>query len=138
MSEVKTKQLVKKVHCNYIPVSNAEEAVKWYERCLNIKRLNPNEMTMELGNGDWLFLIEAKHKTNTNFVTDKWRGDDYEMYSLTFETTDIQAFYEHLVEQNVEVTPINDGGPCGLQLTFKDLDGNKFHVWEDTHEWEKE
>lgn len=137
MSKVKAPSLVKKVHCNYIPVSNVKESIKWYEKCLKLKRHKPDEVIMELGNGDWLFLIEAKPKTNANFLTDNWRGPDYEMYSLTFETNDIKGFREHLIEQGVEVTPIKDGGPCGLQFTFKDLDGNKFHVWEDTHQWEK-
>jgi glyoxylase I family protein len=29
------------------------------------------------------------------------------------------------------VEPLVDHGSCGLQFKFKDLDGNKFNVWQD-------
>ncbi|GAE32976.1 VOC family protein [Halalkalibacter hemicellulosilyticus] len=131
MSDVKAKPFLKKVHCNYIPVSNVEKAVEWYERCLQLKRVSPEGGIMELGNGDWLFLIEAKQKVNANFLTDNWDGEGFEMFSLTFEVEDSQALYEQLLTEKVEVEPVTNQGKCGLQFTFIDLDGNKFNVWED-------
>lgn len=132
MSKVQTKSLVKKVHCNYIPVSNLEEASAWYEECLQLNRVKPSGEIMELGNGDWFFLIETKQQTNANFITDAWEDKDFEMFSLTFEVENCKALYDHLVNKGADIEPISDRGPCGLQFTFKDLDGNKFNVWQDT------
>lgn len=127
-----TQSFVKKVHCNYIPVSNLKEAAVWYEECLQLNRVKPSGEIMELGNGDWLFLIETKEQTTANFMTDAWEGKEgYEMFSLTFQVENCQAFHDHLVNNGVQVEAISDRGVCGLQFTFKDIDGNKFNVWQD-------
>lgn len=84
-----------------------------------------------LGNGQWLFLLETKEKKTANFMTDQWEGDQYEMFSLTFEVENIVEVHKRLRESGVYVEPISDQGSCGLQFTFKDPDGNKFNVWQD-------
>ncbi|MFD2043546.1 VOC family protein [Ornithinibacillus salinisoli] len=129
-SNVRT-PLLKKVHCNYIPVKSLEESAEWYEKVLGLKRFKDDGSIMVLGEGEWLFLLETKNEFTPNFFTDQWDGENYEMFSMTFEVDDIQLVYQNLQAHNVELEPIFDDGPCGLKFTFKDISGNKFHVWED-------
>jgi hypothetical protein len=53
------------------------------------------------------------------------------MFSLTFETEDIINLHAALRKSGTYVESIMDQDYCGLQFKFKDLDGNKFNVWQD-------
>jgi predicted enzyme related to lactoylglutathione lyase len=123
--------LLKRVSHNYLPVSNLKQASDWYVRYLGLKKFKPDGSILILGNGQWLFLLESKSKRNANFVTDHWEGNDYEMFSLTFETDDIVNLHASLRNGGTYVESIVDQDSCGLQFKFKDLDGNKFNVWQD-------
>lgn len=128
------KPLLKRVSHNYLPVSNVELAAEWYKETLGltVRPRNPGEgAILVLGNGQWLFLLETKEKKTANFVTDQWEGDDYEMFSLTFEVENIVEVHKRLRESGVHVEPLIEEGSCGLQFKFKDPDGNKFNVWQD-------
>lgn len=125
------KPLLKRVHCNYLPVSNLEKASKWYEENFNLKRFNTEGSIMVLGEGQWLFLIETKEKRTANFITDQWDGENYEMFSLTFEVENIVGLHKKLRENGVQVEPLVDHDGCGLQFKLKDTDGNKFNIWQD-------
>jgi len=125
------KPLLKRVSHSYLPVSDLKRALKWYVQYLGLTQLPRNEAILILGNGQWLFLLESKSNKNANFVTDQWDGDDYEMFSLTFETDDIIKLHDSLRKSGTYVEPIVDQDSCGLQFKFKDLDGNKFNVWQD-------
>jgi predicted enzyme related to lactoylglutathione lyase len=125
------KPLLKSVHCNYLPVTDLKRAADWWEEYLGLKRFKPDGSILILGNGQWLFLLESKSKTNANFTTDLWEGENYEMFSLTFEVDDIVKVHKSLQESGAEVYRLEDRDRCGLQFTFKDLDGNKFNVWQD-------
>ncbi|GAA0371969.1 VOC family protein [Bacillus horti] len=129
--EVKTKPLLKKVHCNYLPVSDLKKAVDWYIQYFSVKQLEANDKILVLGSGQWLFLLESKTKENANFYTDHWDGENYEMFSLTFEVEDIIQLHQSLQHSGAYVGPLVDHGSCGLQFVFKDLDGNKFNAWQD-------
>lgn len=124
------KPLLKGVHCNYIPVADVNRAREWYMRVLGLKPRSPEGGIMIMGSGQWLFLIESKDRPNANFTTDDWEGENFEMFSLTFETEDIVALHESLRENGAQVEPVTDYGSCGLQFRFKDPDGNKFNVWQ--------
>lgn len=134
--EKKIGPLLKRVSHNYLPVKDMKKAKEWYTKYLGLEQVNPTATNrdgsiLELGNGQWLFLLETKSTKNANFVTDQWEGDNYEMFSLTFETDDIIKLHESLRKSGTQVEPIVDHGGCGLQFKFKDLDGNKFNVWQD-------
>lgn len=122
--------LLKGVHCNYIPVADLERAKEWYMRVLGLRAFRPDGGILIMGSGQWLFLIESKDRPNANFTTDCWEGENFEMFSLTFETEDIVALHESLRENGAQVEPVTDYGGCGLQFRFKDPDGNKFNVWQ--------
>ncbi|WP_309274239.1 VOC family protein [Paenibacillus sp.] len=116
--------------CNYLPVSDLSRSRAWYMLVLGLKPFDRNESILIMGSGQWVFLLESKDRSNANFMTDSWEGKDFEMFSLTFETENIVALHKSLVEHGVEVEPITDKGSCGLQFRFKDLDGNRFNVWQ--------
>lgn len=124
--------LLKGVLCNYIPVADMPRAKEWYTRVLGLKPRSPEGGIMIMGSGQWLFLMESKTPGNANFVTDHWEGDNFEMFSLTFETEDIIKLHQSLQANGAEVEPIVDYGGCDLQFRFKDLDGNKFNVWQNS------
>lgn len=131
--QVTQKPMLKKVLCNYLPVSNLELAAKWYEETfgLTVKKRDPGGAILILGDGQWLFLLEAGGKGTANFVTHQWDGEEYEMFSLTFEVENIVDLHKRLRENGVDVEPLADLDSCGLQFKFKDPDGNKFNVWQD-------
>ncbi|MDP5274884.1 VOC family protein [Chengkuizengella axinellae] len=132
--QVLQKPMLKRVHCNYLPVSNLEVATKWYQEIFGLKarKCDPKEGSiLILGDGQWLFLLESNEKRTSNFITDQWDGKGYEMFSLTFEVENIVELHKKLRENEVDVEPLVDQGSCGLQFKFKDPDGNKFNVWQD-------
>ncbi|SFL36833.1 Catechol 2,3-dioxygenase [Paenibacillus sp. 1_12] len=131
--QVAQKPLLKSVLCNYLPVSDLERAVTWYEEILGltVRKREPAGAILILGNGQWLFLLESTEKRTANFITDQWEGAHYEMFSLTFETENITELHKKLRENGVYVESLVDHDSCGLQFKFKDPDGNKFNVWQD-------
>lgn len=131
--KVEQKPMLKRVLCNYLPVSNLEFAAKWYTEIfgLELKKRDPGGAILVLGDGQWLFLLETAEQRNANFVTSQWDGEAYEMFSLTFEVENIVELHKKLRDNGVEVEPLMDLDSCGLQFKFKDPDGNKFNVWQD-------
>ncbi|MCR2803535.1 VOC family protein [Paenibacillus soyae] len=122
--------LVKGVHCTYLPVSSLERSRTWYMQALGLKPFERNDSILIMGSGQWIFLLESKDRPNANFTTDQWEGDNFEMFSLTFETGDILTLHQSLREHGASVEAITDNGSCGLQFRFKDPDGNRFNVWQ--------
>ncbi|GIP06411.1 VOC family protein [Paenibacillus lautus] len=127
------KPLLKKVHCNYLPVRNLPLAVKWYSELfgLTVRKCDDTGAILILGDGQWLFLLETLDNRTANFITNQWEGENYEMFSLTFEVENITELHKRLRENGAQVEPLVDHGSCGLQFKFKDPDGNKFNVWQD-------
>lgn len=127
------KPLLKKVHCNYLPVRNLKQSVKWYSELfgLTVRKCDETGAILILGDGQWLFLLETLDNRTANFLTNQWDGENYEMFSLTFEVENITELHKRLRENGAEVEPLVDHGSCGLQFKFKDMDGNKFNVWQD-------
>ncbi|GKU77407.1 VOC family protein [Paenibacillus sp. L3-i20] len=125
--------MLKRVLCNYLPVSNVDRASKWYADTfgLTIKKREPGGAIIVLGDGQWFFLLEATNHRNANFMTNQWDGENYEMFSLTFEVGNIVELHKKLRETGVAVEPLLDLDGCGLQFKFVDPDGNKFNVWQD-------
>lgn len=92
--------MLKRVLCNYLPVSNVDRASKWYADTfgLTIKKREPGGAIIVLGDGQWFFLLEATNHRNANFMTNQWDGENYEMFSLTFEVGNIVELHKKLRE----------------------------------------
>ena len=131
------KTLLKKIECAYIPVTDVAASVAWYEKVLGLRLRSPVQpgggAIMIMDSGQWLFLLPSRGGHPLNFVTTGWTEDrsPFEMFPICFETDNIQELDASLKEAGVWTErEIRDEGSCGLQLNFKDPDGNKFQVWQ--------
>jgi len=103
----------------FIPVRNLETAKEWYSKILGL----------EGGEEHFGHIFVAPMKGTAGLILDampKWRKEDgdistYQVPSIQFLTDDIQAAYQFMKENNVElVTEIQDD----FYFVFKDPDGN--------------
>ncbi|MDD0820686.1 MULTISPECIES: VOC family protein [Bacillus cereus group] len=103
----------------FIPVRNLEKAKEWYIKILGL----------EGGEEYFGHIFVLPMEGTAGLVLDampKWRKEDgdistYQVPSIQFLTDDIQAAYQFMKENNVElVTEIQDN----FYFVFKDLDGN--------------
>ena len=131
------KALLKRIECAYLPVSDVVASAAWYERVLGLTLRSPVELgrgaIMVMGSGQWLFLLPSPGEHPLHFMTTGWASDGapFEMFPICFETDDIAALDAALRESGVWVEQaVRDEGGCGMQLNFKDPDGNKFQVWQ--------
>jgi glyoxylase I family protein len=139
------KSMLKRIDCVYVPVSDAAASADWYERVLGLKLRSPVKpgkgAIMIMDNGQWLFLLPSPAMTPLSFITSGWEeeGEEFEMFTLCFETEDIERVHASLSASGVWVEgAIRDRGNCGLQLQFKDPDGNKFQVFQQPAQEENE
>ncbi|WP_314590776.1 VOC family protein [Paenibacillus terrigena] len=131
------KALLKRIECAYLPVTDVTASAAWYEQVLGLTLRAPVEpgkgAIMIMGSGQWLFLLPSPGGHPLHFMTTGWAegGSPFEMFPICFETDDIHALEASLRESGVWIEPeMRDEGGCGLQLNFKDLDGNKFQAWQ--------
>ncbi|WP_045521179.1 VOC family protein [Neobacillus niacini] len=103
----------------FVPVRNLEKAKEWYRKILGL----------EGGEEYFGHIFVAPMEGTAGLVLDampKWRNEDgdistYQVPSIQFLTDDIQASYQFMKENNVElVTEIQDN----FYFVFKDPDGN--------------
>ncbi|GGD55470.1 VOC family protein [Paenibacillus nasutitermitis] len=134
---MKKKALLKRIECAYLPVTDVAASVAWYERVLGLTLRSPLKpgrgAIMIMDSGQWLFLLPSVGGHPLHFMTTGWAedGSPFEMFPICFETEDIRELDQSLRESGVWTEQaIRDEGGCGLQLDFKDLDGNKFQVWQ--------
>ncbi|WNQ09205.1 VOC family protein [Paenibacillus aurantius] len=131
------KALLKRVECVYLPVKDVPASAVWYERVLGLTLRSPVKpgggAIMIMASGQWLFLLPSPEGDPLIFLTTGWTEDNspYEMFPLCFETENIHALEASLRKSGVWMEQgIRDEGGCGLQLTFKDPDGNKIQAWQ--------
>ncbi|EFI70294.1 hypothetical protein BFZC1_02697 [Lysinibacillus fusiformis ZC1] len=103
----------------FVPVRNLEKAKEWYRKILGL----------EGGEEYFGHLFVVPMKGTAGLILDsmpKWRKEDgdistYQVPSIQLLTDDIEASYQFMKENNVElVTEIQDN----FYFVFKDLDGN--------------
>ncbi|MDQ8736652.1 VOC family protein [Paenibacillus sp. LHD-38] len=129
--------MIKRIECAYVPVSNVKKSADWYEQVLGMRLRSPVESgrgaIMVMEEGGWLFLLPSPDMTPLTFSTTGWEedGQAFEMFPLCFETDKIHTLHASLKEAGVWVEQeLRNEGSCGLQLNFKDPDGNKYQVWQ--------
>jgi len=103
----------------FIPVRNLEKAKEWYRKILGLER----------GEEYFDHIFVAPMEGTAGLILDampKWRKEDgdistYQVPSIQFLTDNIQAAYQFMKENDVElVTEIQDD----FYFVFKDPDGN--------------
>lgn len=98
-------------------VTNLEDALEWYCRCLNFRVLafNPHFATLEMSPGRICWIHKDAER--------KGQGQ------LNFHVKDAVALHEHLVREGVEVEPLEVGVADTHWYMLRDPDGNSFGVW---------
>ncbi|MGM9951031.1 MAG: VOC family protein, partial [Lysinibacillus sp.] len=114
------------VGCIFIPVTDIEQSAVWYENNLGVKRIDSWEEGVGFyfpSGSTQLALIKVDAPQPTEFVR---KGKKKNVY-YNFVVQDIEAARQHLKENGVVVTAIEDfGGMKGFD--FFDPDGNPFSV----------
>lgn len=121
-----------KIGSIFIPVTDLEQSVKWYEKNLGVKLID----RWEDGAGFFfpsgatqLALVQVDVQQQTEFVI---KGDKKNSY-YNFLVQDINKTHQHLKDNGVKVTSIADFG--GMKyFDFFDLDGNSFSVVNETED----
>ena len=115
-----------KVGSVFIPVTNMEKSMKWYEKNLDVRKID----TWDGGAGFYfpnsdtqIGLVRVDSPQPTEFVISGKRKNVY----FNFLVDNIEAVHEKLKSAGVITTPIEDfGGMKGFD--FFDLDNNPFSV----------
>lgn len=126
-SPIKKSPIKNEIGGVFVPVRDLEKAKEWYSRILGIE------------GGEICFghLYAAPMKGTAGLMLDtmpKWRNEDgdiptYQAPSIQFITNDIQASYQFMKENNVELmTEIEDD----FYFVIKDLDGNCLMICKET------
>ncbi|NIK76665.1 putative enzyme related to lactoylglutathione lyase [Paenibacillus castaneae] len=121
------KVALKRLGCLYMPVDDGVNIVwPWYENTLTRTGTGTRQQDIFMDE------VEKKGLTNT-FLTDEWiPGETYEMFSIRFETDCIEELYERIASSGVEVEPLIDVDNKGFMFCFKDPQGHKFQVWQNS------
>ncbi|WP_307344954.1 VOC family protein [Metabacillus malikii] len=111
----------------FIPVRNLKKSIEWYKKILGLDE----------GKEYFGHIFVAPMEGTAELVLDampKWRNEDgdistYNVPSIQFTTEDIQASYQFMKDNNVElVTEIQDN----FYFVFKDPDGNLLMICKET------
>ncbi|SEN79850.1 VOC family protein [Paenibacillus sp. OV219] len=98
-------------------VTNLQDALEWYCRCLNFRVLayNPHFATLEMSPGRicWIHQDAAR----------KGQGQ------INFHVRDAAALHDHLEREGADVDPLEIGVADTHWYMLRDPDGNSFGVW---------
>lgn len=115
-----------KIGSIFIPVTDMEKSIAWYEKYLGVKKID----SWESGAGFYfpsgstqLALVKVDSPQPTEFQV---KGTQKNVY-YNFVVEDIETAFQHFNSNNIVTTEIEDyGGMKGFD--FFDLDGNQFSV----------
>ncbi|MCA0992117.1 VOC family protein [Pseudalkalibacillus hwajinpoensis] len=114
----------------FIPVTNLVKAIAWYEKHLDVQKIEEWGDGVGKGAGFYfpnsptqLGLVQVESATSTEFQV---KGEHRNSY-FNFLVEDIQDFYRKLNDAGVETTELEDFGGMTC-FDFYDLNGNPFSV----------
>lgn len=114
----------------FIPVTNLEKAIVWYEKHLDVQKIEGWGEGIGKGAGFYfpnnptqLGLVQVESNQPTEFQVQGKHRNSY----FNFLVEDIHAFYHQLNDAGVETTELEDFGGMTC-FDFYDLDGNPFSV----------
>ncbi|MYL64421.1 VOC family protein [Bacillus hwajinpoensis] len=112
------------IHYIRIPVVSLSESVSWYSECLQFTlKFNRGDLAvLSLEEGPLFVLVEADENSRAHF----FKNGEPE-FSVGLTTANIHRLYDYLVDQDVQVEPIQEDE--GHQFFhFYDPSGNKLQV----------
>jgi len=120
------KQNMFRIGSIFVPVTDLEKAIKWYEKNLGIQKIDEWEDGAGfyfLNGSTQLALMKVEERQPTEFAIKEKEKNVY----FNFIVDDIEEAYQFLNTNEVETTAIKDVG--GMKyFDFLDLDGNLFSV----------
>ena len=110
----------------YIPVSDFERSVEWYQNVLDfqLKLSDPLYKDLESPSGIRIMLIERRNNINSQMMYDTGAQASY-----GFMVKNIEKVCSELISKGVKVTEIGDYQ--GKSFSFFDPDDNKIEIWEE-------
>ena len=113
----------------YIPVSNFDKSVEWYQDVFGfkLKLSDPLYRDLESHSGIRIMLIERRNNINSHMMYDTGAQASY-----GFMVKNIQNVHSELISKGVKVTEIGDYQ--GKSFSFFDPDDNKIEIWEEDNE----
>ncbi|MGO4106251.1 VOC family protein [Paenibacillus sp. YAF4_2] len=117
-----------KTSYQYIPVTNLQQALKWYSEHLGFKLAVDDPICLELRteSGVRVFLIpndEGKVTSHMNYT-----NGVQATYGFTVDD-DIRSLYQQFNDKGIKVGKLSDYQ--GLSFKFFDPDGNAIELWGD-------
>src|SRR5699024_1613955 len=116
-----------KIGSIFIPVTNIEKSIDWYKENIGVKNID----SWEDGAGFYLptsstqlALVKVESPQPTEFTT---KGNQKNCY-YNFVVDDIETAHQHLNNNGVATTEIEDDFGGMKFFDFFDLDGNPFSV----------
>ncbi|WP_127531412.1 VOC family protein [Paenibacillus kobensis] len=134
---MKEKALLSNIYCVYMPSDDPVGTANWYIQNFGLTlpagEPNENRAVLELPSGQWLFLFRTPDKTTANFIAvhNVDYGDNFNMFSLTFQVEHITPVYELLKSSGSVMTELDDRGSCGYSFIIEDPSGNRLAIWSD-------
>jgi catechol 2,3-dioxygenase-like lactoylglutathione lyase family enzyme len=138
------------VTCIYVPVSDVNKAIQWYETNLGCKHVKGQNIEPDMTsailrfpeqNGNFLepslrqtvpamFLVQSRQWTGQYGFTKAGDGGNHPPIGC-FITPRLQEMYSRFKENGVDiVSDIPENRPCGPNFLFRDLDGNLWEIWQ--------
>ena len=113
----------------YIPVSDFNRSVEWYQDVLGfkLKLSDPIYRDLKSQSGIRIMLIERRDNINSQMMYDTGAQASY-----GFKVKNIVNIRSELISKGVRVTEIGDYQ--GKSFSFFDLDDNKIEIWEEDKE----
>ena len=110
----------------YIPVSDFDVSVKWYEDVLGFKLVlnDPLYRDLESPTGIRIMLIERRGNINSQMMYDTG-----EQASYGFIVDNIEEIHSYLISKDIRVTNIGDYQ--GKSFSFFDPDDNRIEMWSE-------
>ena len=111
----------------YIPVSDFDKSVEWYQDVLDfkLKLSDPIYRDLKSQSGIRIMLIERRDNINSQMMYDTGAQASY-----GFMVKNIEGIRTELLSKGVKVTEIGDYQ--GKSFSFFDPDDNKIEIWEET------
>jgi catechol 2,3-dioxygenase-like lactoylglutathione lyase family enzyme len=119
-----------------IPVSNVKNSIEWYGSMLGMTCIgdygNTAMLRLQGGKGvPTVYLVETSDTKSPSF-TNTSNGVIHSV--IDFFTSDLEAYRSFLLENDVEVGPLNVGPEGYGGFGFQDLDGNWFSACNVVHQ----